>query len=200
MLRDRPVNSARRTVALAALLAAAFTLPAHAQEKAAEAGAWIEPDAAVNSRSAKTSSSLASDLRVTSVVKAGLLGTDATGINVDTRNGTVTLFGIVATNRSKQAAETVTRNATGVAWVMNQLEVVSSASQDAVGIEDEATKLDVEENLEQHPGLDTIGIEVSNCVVRLTGAVASGVERREAMYLTGATLGVCSVHDALTLR
>ena len=65
----------------------------------------------------------ASDLSITAATKMHLIAdssTPALDINVDTRNGVVTLFGIVPSKASKQAAEADARKVGGVTRVMNE--------------------------------------------------------------------------------
>ncbi len=52
--------------------------------------------------------------------------TPATEINVDSRDGIVTLFGMVPTEDSKTAAGEIAHGVSGVKSVDNQIEVVSS--------------------------------------------------------------------------
>lgn len=169
----------------------------------ADAEVWMEPNIAVSGSAAHSARSAANDLYITTMVKTRLLAdpeTPAMEINVDTRDGVVTLFGIVPTAQSKAAAETDAGKAGGVASVDNQLQVVAAAKQPAVDAKDDVVQNDVRKNLEQHSGLGSVGCEVKNCVVRLTGTVPSGLERVEAMQVARATKGVCSVNEDLTIR
>ncbi len=84
--------------------------------------------------------------------------------------------------------------------VDNQLQVVAAAKQPAVDAKDDVVQDNVRKNLQQHSGLGSVGSEVKNCVVRLTGTVPSGLERVEAMQVARATKGVCSVNEDLTIR
>ncbi|HYC56054.1 MAG TPA: BON domain-containing protein [Candidatus Binatia bacterium] len=172
-------------------------------EALADAGLWKEANIAVGGRSAQSASGATRDLYTTSLVKMRLLAdphTPAMEINVDTRNGTVTLFGIVSTDEGRRQAEAQARTVGGVFAVENQLQVVASGKQTATEVKDDAMAVAVKKNLTQHTDLAGVGIEVKNCVVRLTGAVPSGIERVEAMQIARATAGVCSVHDALTIQ
>jgi osmotically-inducible protein OsmY len=45
-----------------------------------------------------------------------------------------------------------------------------------------------------------VSSEVTNCVARLTGSVATGAERVEAMQVARATRGVCSVSQDIVVR
>ena len=68
---------------------------------------------------------------------AGRPRTPALDINVDTRAGVVTLFGIVPTQDAKAAAADDARKVSGVTRVENELQVVASAKQAAVKVRDE---------------------------------------------------------------
>ena len=77
---------------------------------------------------------------ITSATKMRLLAdsqTPALDINVDTRAGVVTLFGIVPAQEAKAAAEADARKVSGVKRVENELQVVASAKQAAVKVRDE---------------------------------------------------------------
>lgn len=169
----------------------------------ANADVWMERNIPVSGSEAHSARSAANDLYITSVVKTRLLAdaeVPALEINVDTRDGVVTLFGIVANSQSKAAAESDAMKAGGVASVKNQLQVVSSARQPAVEAKDDVVESEVKRNLEQRAAFGAVGTEVRNCVVRLTGTVPSGIERVEAMQVARATRGVCSVNADLTIR
>ena len=72
----------------------------------------------------------ASDYRITAATKLRLIAdssTPALEINVDTRDGVVTLFGMVPNGTAKQSAETDARKVSGVKRVVNELQVVPNA-------------------------------------------------------------------------
>lgn len=144
----------------------------------------------------------ARDLYITSMAKMRLLAdsrTPALDINVDTRDGVVTLFGIVPGNEAKRAAEADVRKVSGVTQVKNDLQVVASAKQPAVKAQDEDIQRDVKKNLEDRAGLKDVDIAVKNCVARLTGTVPTGTQRLEAAVVARSTIGVCSVQDDLRI-
>lgn len=143
------------------------------------------------------------DMWITSMVKMSLIGdsrTPALDINVDTRMGHVTLFGIVPSDASKKAAEEDARKVNGVRGVENALQVVAHGKQEAVKSNDVDIKRAVTKAFQSRDNLKNINIEVMNCVVRLTGNVPSGTQRLEAATLARATAGVCSIEDGLILR
>lgn len=169
----------------------------------AEGNPWKERNIAVGGQPVVSARSASTDLYTTSMVKMRLLAnaeTPALDINVDTRGGVVTLFGIVPTDASKAAAEAEAGKAGTVTSVKNQLEVVPSEQQQVVTAMDDVVLKDLRKNLLQSPSLGKVDGEVKNCVVRLTGSVASGVERVEAMQIARATAGVCSVNSEMTIE
>jgi osmotically-inducible protein OsmY len=173
------------------------------QDELADASVWKERNIAVGGAVEPTAPGTATDLYTTSMVKMALLtnrDTPAMEINVDTRAGVVTLFGMVPSAASKAAAENEARKVSGVVSVKNQLQVVASANQPAVEAKDDVIQADVKKNLEQNTDLGKVTPEVKNCVARLTGTVPSGVERVEAMQIARATKGVCSVKEDLTVQ
>jgi osmotically-inducible protein OsmY len=143
----------------------------------------------------------ASDLWITSATKMRLLAdsrTPALDINVDTRDGVVTLFGIVSSPDAKAAAAADARKVSGVKRVDNQLEVVASVKQEAVKARDEEVGRAVKQAFDARE-LKDITVEVKNGVVRLTGTVATGARRLEAAVAARAIPGVRAVEDDLRL-
>ncbi len=143
----------------------------------------------------------ATDLYITSATKLRLLAnseTPALDINVDTRDGIVTLFGIVPSTAAKQAAENEARKVSGVKAVKNELEVVSKANQEAVKVRDDELQKKVDEALATPPLNESdIDVEVKNGVVRLTGKVPSQGHRMAAAIVARSVAGVRSVQDDL---
>jgi osmotically-inducible protein OsmY len=142
------------------------------------------------------------DLWITSMAKMRLLAdsrTPALDINVDTRDGVVTLFGIVPGNEAKRAAEADARKVSGVRRVSNELQVVASAKQPAVKAQDDEIEPEVKKALQNHEELKGVNVAVKNCVARLTGTVPSGMQRLEAAVVARSTPGVCSVQDDLRI-
>lgn len=142
------------------------------------------------------------DVWITSMVKMRLLAdsqTPALDINVDTRDGVVTLFGIVPAKEAKRAAEADVRKVSGVKHIQNELQVVASAKQPAVKAQDEDIQRDVKKNFQDRADLKDVDIAVKNCVARLTGTVPNGTQRLEAAIVARSTVGVCSVQDDLRI-
>ena len=144
----------------------------------------------------------ASDMYITSATKLRLLTdgrTPALDINVDTRDGTVTLFGIVPTAEAKAAAEEDAHKVSGVTRVVNALQVVPSSKRETVDARDDDVEKAVEHSIEQRDELRSakIEVEVKNGVARLTGNVPSEEDRLAAAITARATPGVRSVQDEL---
>ena len=142
------------------------------------------------------------DVWITSMAKMRLLAdgrTPALDINVDTRDGVVTLFGIVPGNEAKKAAEADVRKVGGVRRVRNELQVVPSAKQPGVKALDDDIEREVKKALQNHEDLRGVTVAVKNCVARLTGTVPTGMQRLEAAVVARSTMGVCSVQDDLRI-
>ena len=162
---------------------------------------WRESTARGESGKDSGIMSSASDTWITSATKMRLLTdsrTPALDINVETRAGVVTLFGIVPTQDAKSAAEADARKVSGVKRVVNELQVVPSAKQAEVKARDEDIESEVKKALEKSDFKD-IDVEVKNGVVRLNGTVPSGARRLEAAVLARSVKGVRAVKDDLRL-
>jgi hyperosmotically inducible protein len=138
------------------------------------------------------------DAWITSATKMRLLAdrdTPATDINVDTRDGVVTLFGIVPSEAAKKAASANARKVDGVKDVKNELQVVADAKRDAVDAKDEDIERGVEQTLAGSQSLrrDDIDVEVKDGIVRLTGSVPSESDRLAAGFAARKTPGVRAV-------
>jgi hyperosmotically inducible protein len=125
--------------------------------------------------------------------------TPALDINVETRAGVVTLFGIVHSQQAKAAAGEDARKVSGVKRVVNDLQVMTRAKEAAVKVRDEDIEGEVKKAFEKADFRD-IGVEVKNGVVRLTGTVPTGARRLEAAVLARSIQGVRAVKDELRLE
>jgi osmotically-inducible protein OsmY len=145
-----------------------------------------------------------SDMWITSAVKMRLMAderTPALDVNVDTTDGAVTLFGMVPNPKAKAAAEEDARKVSGVKTVANQLEVVAKKEETAVRESDDRVKDNVEQALRAEDELrgDSIDIEVSNGVARLTGTVDQAADRLRAAAIARTASGVRAVRDDLAV-
>ena len=148
--------------------------------------------------------SAARDTWITTEAKVRLIANTATpgfDINVDTNNGIVTLFGVVDSAASKQAAEAEVRKVGGVRNVVNDLQVVSEAKQGRVEQKDDQVTKAIKTRIDAHAGLakSEIDVGVSNGVARLTGTVQSRSDQVTALTVARATPGVVRVIDDLRL-
>ncbi|MBI4518776.1 MAG: BON domain-containing protein [Deltaproteobacteria bacterium] len=167
-----------------------------------DAEIWRDAKKAQVSNAAYGVGNASRDVYITSMTKMRLLAdsrTPALDINVDTRDGVVTLFGMVPGKEAKRAAEADARKVSGVKRVMNELQVVSSATQPAVKANDDDIERDMRKTFQDHADFKDISIQVKNCAARLTGTVSTGMDRLEAAMVARATQGVCSVQDDLRI-
>lgn len=166
----------------------------------------------------RTAGQAIDDAAITASVKAKLLADDRTkgfDVNVDTRNGIVTLQGGADTQAAKLAAGQLAGQAEGVVLVKNELIVATpdtEARQDANtatlsgevrekmdeagdGIDDAWITSKVKTQLladDQVKGTQ-INVDTKGNVVTLTGTAPSAQARAKAIELAQATRGVRSV-------
>jgi hyperosmotically inducible protein len=147
----------------------------------------------------------ARDMWITSDVKLRLAAdeaTPATDINVDTRNGIVTLFGVVPSQAAKSAADADARKVNGVARVVNELEIVPRSEQKTIEAHDDQLKDRIEHQLDARSDLKgtDIDVDVKNGIARLTGTVDSEQQRIQAALAARAVPGVRAVRDELRVK
>jgi osmotically-inducible protein OsmY len=147
----------------------------------------------------------ATDAWVTSATKMKLLADDRVpglDVNVDTRAGEVTLFGIVPTQEAKRAAEEVARGVSGVRAVRNELQVVAERRQEAVRAADDEIAERVESAIERNESLRDADIDVAveNGVARLTGTVPRPEQRMTAAVVARQAAGVRAVREELRVE
>src|SRR6185436_19586270 len=110
---------------------------------------------------------------LTTKAKIALLTADdvkASGINVDTVNGVVTIHGKVPNETSKQNAATTVRKLDGVKDVKNLLQVVPDSAKERVEVADDAVKDKVQAALKTDKTVDGVDVaSVNNGVVLLSG-------------------------------
>ena len=148
----------------------------------------------------------ASDMWITSATKLRLLAdgdTPAMSINVDTRDGVVTLFGTVASEEAKRAAEADAHKVDGVKQVVNDIQIVPKSQQKVVKAKDADIQKSVKRAIDKHPNLENakVTVQVENGVVRLSGTVPSEQDRLQAAVAARSAPGVRSVlPDELRVR
>jgi hyperosmotically inducible protein len=153
----------------------------------------------------ETSNSLR-DAWITTATKSKLIAdpdTPALDINVDTRDGEVTLFGVVASKEAKRQAEEKARQVSGVEAVHNDLvvnaSIVTASGAERVARTDETVKQNVESALEMRQQLREADIDVgvASGTVRLTGSVPNQALRESAGTIARSVDGVKSVKNEL---
>lgn len=165
-----------------------------------DAEIWRDGEVGAGSGTAEGAS--IADAWITMETKFRLLANDQTPaleINVDTQDGTVTLFGVVPTADSKRLAEVETRKVGGVKDVRNELQVVAPAKKDAVDLKDDQIQAVLVKALEGR-GYKSVSVEVKNGVARLTGTVPSQVDRLSVAVVARSTGGVRSVTNELAVK
>jgi len=145
-----------------------------------------------------------SDAYVTSATKMKLLADSRVpglDVNVDTRAGEVTLFGVVPSKESKSAAEEIAKSVSGVRTVKNELQVVPEKRQEAVKAADGEIEKRVERAIEGNDSLKdaNIDVEVHDGVARLTGTVERPEQRMAAAVVARQAAGVKAVKEELRI-
>jgi hyperosmotically inducible protein len=154
------------------------------------------------------------DAGITTAVKAKLAADDtvkANNINVDTRDGAVTLTGEVRTMDEESTALRIARATDGVRSVVDQITVVPSSSAGMTlpsganigsAANDATITASVKSKLAADPDTSALRIDVDtkDRMVTLSGEVKSAAEKTEAMQIARDTDGVVSVTDRLTVR
>ncbi len=156
-------------------------------------------------KQAATSDDGYSDGWITTKAKLSLMtdpGLSPIGVNVDTEDGIVTLFGTVNSAADKERAAREVMKIDGVLRVANELQVVPDVAAAGVAESDDRITASVEKRIAERPSLADSEFHVSteNGVVRLTGKAASQRDRLTALTVARSTRGVRSIIDDLKLR
>lgn len=152
------------------------------------------------------------DAAITATVKSKLLwskNTEGMEMNVDTKNGKVTLNGAAQSDASKALAETTAANTRGVVSVDNRLLVTSTKIPSAMAksgpvrnssmdVSDDWITTKVNSTFMYSADVDSNDIKVStdHGVVTLTGSVDNDAERTQAIALAGNIRGVKKIGRA----
>lgn len=145
----------------------------------------------------------ANDAWITTKAKIALLTTNdltATGINVDTIDGKVTLHGTVPTEAEKTRAAGVAKGITGVASVNNLLQVVPARDENQIEANDDQIKDRVDAALagdQRLAGSDIDVASVNKGVVLLSGKADSMSDHLEALNVAGRVPGVRRVESEI---
>jgi osmotically-inducible protein OsmY len=124
----------------------------------------------------------------------------ALDVGVDTRDRTVTLFGIVPTEKARAAAEADAIKVDGIESVQNELEVVPAAERKAVELKDDFVRRNVQRALKEKKDLENVDVRVENGAVHLSGNVGSEWQRLRAATVARSVMGVRSVDDDLQIQ
>jgi osmotically-inducible protein OsmY len=127
---------------------------------------------------------------------------DADDLNVDTRNGIVTLHGTVETAAEKAEAGRVARGIDGVKGVNNLVQVVPDAQRQPITESDDDVKRDVTRALDAERSLRDSSIKVAsvnNGVVLLIGEAKSYAAHLKAIELTRGVSGVKRIASEITV-
>lgn len=122
---------------------------------------------------------------------------EATDIDVEVKNGWVTLRGTVGAFWQKMRAEEVVLGLTGVLGVTNELAVVPSEE-----VTDKAIADAIEAAMERHIDIDVdlVDLEVNKGKVTLSGSVPSLQGFRSVQTIAENTYGVIMVENDLVIR
>jgi hyperosmotically inducible protein len=124
----------------------------------------------------------------------------ALDVGVDTRDRTVTLFGIVPSEKARSAAEADALKVSGIEVVQNELEVVPAAERKSVELKDDLVRRNVQHAMKDTKELENVDVRVENGAVHLTGNVSSEWQRLHAATVARAVTGVRSVDDDLQIQ
>jgi hyperosmotically inducible protein len=128
-------------------------------------------------------------------------GLSPTDVEVESRDGIVTLFGIVDSIDAKLMAQKRALELEGVLYVDNQLQIVPESVAETVEAVDAGLREDIAERIDsKHLEDAEIAVEVHNATVRLSGSVANQEDRMTALVIAGTTHGVRAVYDGLEVK
>jgi hyperosmotically inducible protein len=137
------------------------------------------------------------DTWITTKAKITLLTTDgvsATGVNVDTVNGKVTIHGKVKTADEKSKAEAAVRKLDGVKEVQNLLQVVPEEQRKLVNASDDTIEDSVQNALKADPSVEGVKVQsVNKGVVLLSGEAKTLTAKLKAIEVALAQPGVVRV-------
>ncbi|MEO6950891.1 MAG: BON domain-containing protein [Polyangia bacterium] len=140
---------------------------------------------------------------VTTNVKLRLFADEtvpALDISVDTRDGVVTLFGMVPTAAAKAAAAASAGRVDGVVRVADELQILPASLRPLVEAKDLQIARHVEEGFAHDSELANVRAVVKNGIVRLTGTVPSQLDNFEAALIARGVAGVHAVSDDLKVK
>jgi hyperosmotically inducible protein len=126
---------------------------------------------------------------------------DTWDLNVDTKDGAVTLHGKVESDAAKAKAEQVAKGIEGVTAVKNLLQVVPKDTRDAVEDSDEVIKDNVEKALDADDALGDVTVaSVNRGVVLLGGNVETLQAHVKAVETVSKVRGVRRVSSNIVTK
>jgi osmotically-inducible protein OsmY len=128
--------------------------------------------------------------------------TKARHIAVETQAATVMLRGKVSSTEERAAAEDITRNISGVAYVSNALQIVPDDQRQAIDAKDDGIATAIRERLVKDSQLKDYDIKVrsDNSVVTLRGKVSDPKVKSHASDVVRGVPGVRAVRNELGLK
>src|SRR5688572_14766001 len=142
-----------------------------------------------------------SDSWITSKTKIALFADSrapGNAVNVETKNGMVSLRGKVENATEKQAAEEVARGIEGVQGVRNELQVVPGTAKKLVDVKDDEITKQVKSRLEKDAKLKSVDVRTDNGVVTLQGRLPNITDSARASQMAREVPGVRSVRNDTT--
>jgi hyperosmotically inducible periplasmic protein len=137
------------------------------------------------------------DAWITTKAKIALLTADnvsVSAVNVDTKNGVVTMHGKVKSQAEKDNAAAAVKSVDGVKKVENLLQVVPDAFKDRVDAKDDTIKDNAHNALKADPSLKDVKVSaVDNGVVLLSGKTDSLNQKLRAIETVMKVPGVRKV-------
>ena len=137
----------------------------------------------------------------------------ARDVDVDTRNGQVTLGGLVSSEAERRRAVAIARNTAGVKEVVDRLRVQTSATPDTAGSETRnkpsqpldadawtTTKVQARYFIDSDLKGHEIDVDTRGGAVTLEGTVETDAQRTKAEQIARETSGVTRVVNRLTVR
>ncbi|MGH7385156.1 MAG: BON domain-containing protein, partial [Candidatus Rokuibacteriota bacterium] len=134
-----------------------------------------------------------SDSWITAKTKIALFADNrapGTAVNLETKNGMVSLRGKVESAAEKQAAEEIARGIEGVQGVRNELQVVPGSAKKLVDVKDDEITQQVKNRFEKDPKLKSVDVRTDNGVVTLQGRLPSITDSARASQMAREVPGV----------
>lgn len=144
-----------------------------------------------------------SDSWLTSKAKIALFADDRVKgrqVNVETKNGVLTLRGKVDSAEAKSAAESIAKGVDGVKSVKNELQVVAPTDRATVDANDADIKKAVENSFAKEPRFSKIDVRADRGTVTLTGDADGITTSARASEVARNVPGVRAVKNDITVK